>query len=207
MTGFDPYGGGYDPYGGGYDPYGGVYDPYGGGGYDLYGGYDPGALPHLAHRKEVTVAAARTGASEELRRFLVEMAVDPEKLAAFFKEPTKAMGAARLSLEDQAALRSGDQSAIHARLAEVIMHDTASSSYSYGHFPAHRHGWWGVAYGTSDTPYNGRQWVPSWVPHPYPAHQVAAAWQASNLYTLYANAYCPYATGFGPTDIPGYGRC
>jgi hypothetical protein len=53
----------------------------------------------------------------ELREFLSELATNPTKLGEFIHDPETAMTAAKLSDEDQAALRSGFPGVIYARLA------------------------------------------------------------------------------------------
>ena len=54
---------------------------------------------------------------DQLRAFLVDVATDPAALGRFVKDPDATMSEAGLSPEDQAVLRSGNPTAINARLA------------------------------------------------------------------------------------------
>src|SRR5215472_4193764 len=53
----------------------------------------------------------------DLKEFLAELAIDPQKLGEFIHDPESAMEAAGLTDNDKAALRSGFASIIYARLA------------------------------------------------------------------------------------------
>jgi hypothetical protein len=55
--------------------------------------------------------------SENLKQFLVGLASDPEKLGGYLSDPDTAMAAAGLDPEDRAALKSGNQASIQARLS------------------------------------------------------------------------------------------
>jgi hypothetical protein len=56
----------------------------------------------------------------DLRTFLSEMALDPEKFADFLRDPEAAMRARELSEEDREALLSGIPAMIWARLAAYL---------------------------------------------------------------------------------------
>jgi hypothetical protein len=56
--------------------------------------------------------------SEGLKSFLSELAVDPEKLALYQKNPEKAMKERGLSAKERAALKSGDPAEVYAVLSE-----------------------------------------------------------------------------------------
>ena len=56
----------------------------------------------------------------DLRTFLAEMALDPEKFAEFLRDPKSAMQAQELSHEDREALLSGIPAMIAARLAAYL---------------------------------------------------------------------------------------
>src|SRR6516165_8008672 len=53
----------------------------------------------------------------ELKEFLSELAISPQKLGEFIHDPEAAMDTAALADADKAALRSGFASVIYARLA------------------------------------------------------------------------------------------
>ena len=55
----------------------------------------------------------------ELKDFLSELAINPQKLGEFIHDPEAAMTAAELTNEDKAALRSGFPGIIYARLAGI----------------------------------------------------------------------------------------
>ena len=55
-------------------------------------------------------------ANQELRDFLVGLATDHAKLGEFIRDADAAMKGAGLAPEDEAALKSGNPMAIHARL-------------------------------------------------------------------------------------------
>ena len=56
------------------------------------------------------------GEEHPLRRYLVKLATDPAELGRFVKDPDSAMESAGLSSEEQAILKSGNQSAIYGRV-------------------------------------------------------------------------------------------
>jgi hypothetical protein len=56
----------------------------------------------------------------DLRTFLAEMALDPEKFAEFLRDPESAMRGQELSKEDREALLSGIPAMIAARLAAYL---------------------------------------------------------------------------------------
>jgi hypothetical protein len=53
---------------------------------------------------------------DKLRAFLVELATQPQRLGEFIKDPDAAMKTAGLEAEDQTLLKSGNATAINARL-------------------------------------------------------------------------------------------
>ena len=77
-----------------------------------------------------------------LNDFLSEMVLDPAKLAAYVADPQGTMTAAGLGAEDQKALESTDQNAIHARVVDTG--DAANRAhkvgtvYYYASYPADR---------------------------------------------------------------------
>lgn len=60
-----------------------------------------------------------------LKQFLTDIASNPEKLGRFIHNPGKAMKDARLSKQDQDALKSGFPAVIYARLAGISMKKAA----------------------------------------------------------------------------------
>ncbi|MRG95842.1 hypothetical protein [Polyangium spumosum] len=64
-----------------------------------------------------------------LNDFLSEMVLDPAKLAAYIVDPQGTMKAAGLGADDQKALESTDQTAIHARIADG---DAAARAHKVG---------------------------------------------------------------------------
>jgi hypothetical protein len=58
-----------------------------------------------------------TAMSDNLKQFLVSLASDSEKLGGYLSDPDAAMAAAGLAAEDRAALKSGSQASIQARLS------------------------------------------------------------------------------------------
>lgn len=74
-----------------------------------------------------------------LNDFLSEMVLDPAKLAAYVADPQGTMTAAGLGAEDQKALESTDQNAIHARVVEGDAAGRAhkvGTIYYYSSYPA-----------------------------------------------------------------------
>src|SRR5215217_5287157 len=67
-------------------------------------------------------------ANQELREFLVGLATDHAKLGQFIRDPKTAMSEAKLAPEDEAALKSGDPMAIHARLTGQSVDVTAPTT-------------------------------------------------------------------------------
>lgn len=56
--------------------------------------------------------------SEPLRAFMVRLATDPERLAAFIDDADAAMADAGLSAEERELVRSGDQDRLYEALAD-----------------------------------------------------------------------------------------
>ena len=129
-----------------------------------------------------------SGVSKDLRRFLVQLAVDPVRLAAFLNDPDQAMNKAGLVAEDQAALSSGDQGAIHARVAEPISPEAvvAAAAGAGNRPPPPPRG-----------PYNGGGWGPPWPANPYAPYFIPpGAWQA--MYPWYGKHRFPQAAHWPP---------